>query len=402
MMPGWRQTRREFSLRWIWDSPLQLVFLALLLLGAGTAARIAAALRSAATTRATAAVTWAALVAEEAALQLAARPSVAPGLHVVRTAVADVQVEVDAEQWRLTVSLPDGHQERFWCSWLPGAAHPAFAQAWTSARSDRGVVCGAAAPVYGPLPALAPVKGSAPPSQFVRDAGVALRHLTAGTDRVDYRLDIEAPIERLDAAGVVEVPGNLWIDAGTRPLHVELTQDLTVLVRGNVYLGRSIAVTGPGRLLLAAVAQPGELVFVDRDANGRWSDRDDRIGPTECGPLEGAGAVWIGLPGQGQEPMSLQVGLFAAGPVHLLAERAEVAGCVLAGAGVHGLGGERELTAMASRWFDLDREAVPGFLSAGCPRPGRLFRVDESEAPPRQETVAEDRDEGLYAAWSGR
>ena len=79
MMPGWRQTRREFSLRWIWDSPLPLVFWALLLLGAGTAARIAAALRSAATTRATAAVTWAALVAEEAALQLAALPSVAPG-----------------------------------------------------------------------------------------------------------------------------------------------------------------------------------------------------------------------------------------------------------------------------------------------------------------------------------
>lgn len=402
MTPRWRRPHREFRLRWLLDSPLLLVFWALLLLAVGTAARIAAVVRSAAQTGAAAHATWAALVAEEAALQLASGPFPAPGAHVVTTPSATVHVEVEDDRWRLTVPMANGRTERFSCTLLPGAAHPAFAQPWTSGGADSAVTRTGAAPVRGPMPPVGPLAMASPPGEFVRDAGIALRYLTAGTDRADFRLDIDAPVAPLSAAGVVAVPGNLWIDAGPEPLHVELERDLTIVAYGNIYVGRSVAVTGPGRLMLAAVTPPGERTFVDRDGNGRWSAGDEAMGAAGTGPIEGGGAIWLGLPGEASASLALSVGLFATGPVHLLVDRTSVMGCLLAGAGVHGLGGVRGLAARASRWIDVEREGVPGFLPVGCPRPGRLCRDDEPHGLPLPPAVSDEREEGLYAAWSGR
>ena len=81
------------------------------------------------------------------------------------------------------------------------------------------------------------------------DPGLALLRLSAGTDRTDYVLGggRSAGAPKIPDDGVVVVDGNLWVDCGGQPLELTLVRDLTIVVRGNVYLGRSVRVLGAGR-----------------------------------------------------------------------------------------------------------------------------------------------------------
>jgi len=156
---------------------------------------------------------------------------------------------------------------------------------------------------------------------------------------------------------------------------VPLRRDHVVVVRGNLYVGRSILVDGPGRLVLVTCAGAGERSFADVDGNGRWSQSDRLFGPGDfAGPAEGAGNVYLGLPGSPGRVVC-DVSLVVAGELHLGAT-AQVAGPVVLGHGATAtaVGARLEPT---RRWvFRVDRESVPGFVTDGAPRPGVLVRAD--------------------------
>lgn len=224
----------------------------------------------------------------------------------------------------------------------------------------------------------------------VVDAGLALLRLPAGTDRADFVLGggRAQRTPNIPECGVVHVFGNLWVDCTGVPLELSLSRDLTVVVHGNVYLGRSVLVSGPGHLTIAAAADGGTS-FVDKDGNGRWSPGEVLLGTAAfSGPVEGAGNVYLGLPREPAQPIDLQVGILVAGALHIGAEEARVHGpLVLAGAGVQLGRGAGQLVCTGTRLPSLRRSALPGFAAIGNPRPGPLLPLHEEPlypaAPPR-------------------
>src|SRR5690606_30943722 len=157
------------------------------------------------------------------------------------------------ERLEITVLSPREATVRFTCESLRGAAPACFGHALTLAEGLAGTegeadewLRGVARPQLGPLPQLAlPAPVKLPLPGLTVDREVAFLHLPAGTDRADYRLgeppDVIAPPPHLQVA---EVPGNLWILPGARALRFDLRAPLTIVVRGHVYLGRSIRGTG--------------------------------------------------------------------------------------------------------------------------------------------------------------
>jgi hypothetical protein len=207
-----------------------------------------------------------------------------------------------------------------------------------------------------------------------RDPGIALTRLPAGTDRDDFVLGAGNLEPTADAGGAVHfVRGNLWVDCGPEPLRLSLPRDLTLVVAGNVYLGRSIAVAGPGRLTIAAQVADG-VAFADVDGNGRWSTGDQlRSDDAFSGPMEGAGAVYLGLPREGAEHLCFDVGLVVGGELHLAADRALVRGPVVLSFGGTVLPGRRGRLVVAGWSAPLHETGLlPGFAAVGSPRPGPL------------------------------
>lgn len=210
------------------------------------------------------------------------------------------------------------------------------------------------------------------------DPGLALLRLSAGTDRTDYVLGggRSAQSPRIPDDGVVVVDGNLWVDCGGQPLELTLVRDLTIVVRGNVYLGRSVRVLGAGRLTVATDAK-GATSFSDLDGNGRWSVGEPLHGADSFrGPLEGGGNVYVGMPREAPEPIELDLGLVCVGVMHVAAAEATVHGPLAVGAAgvrLHASGGR--VVATGKRMPSLRRSALPGFAAIGSPRPSALVPV---------------------------
>lgn len=207
---------------------------------------------------------------------------------------------------------------------------------------------------------------------FARDVGVGLRYVAGGTDRDDFVWRDPSAVAVPPPGGLLIVRGHLWVLPGDAPLRVRLTRDLVVVVEGNIYLGRTLEVTGPGRLLLASRLSDGATAFADLDASGSWSPGDLLLGGREpADPIEGAGAVWLGLPGHARE-LRCDAGLVVAGQLHLAARTATVRGPLCVTCGVTAFDGA-ELSASHDGWnFDGGRDRVPGFQVEGGPRAGWL------------------------------
>ncbi len=191
------------------------------------------------------------------------------------------------------------------------------------------------------------------------DGAIALLRLPEGTDGRDYVPQVNAagicPLD-LPGDGILVLPGHLWLPEGDRPLILELRRPLTVLVQGNIYLGRSLQVRGPGKLTLVAVS-------------GEWS-----------ASVEGAGAIHLGLPSSAASEeaapgLQVDASLVAQGAVHLQNGPVRVDGALVAKLGMHRRA-QSQLQLTGLRLFLAQREIPPGFRSQGSPRPGLLQRID--------------------------
>lgn len=205
-----------------------------------------------------------------------------------------------------------------------------------------------------------------------RDHGIALLHWQAGTDRDDFVFQHAAKPVVLDAVGeILVVHGHLWVEPGVRPLELHLARDLTVVVQGNLYLGRSVRVHGSGRLLVVTAACPAGASFVDADGNGRWSEGESlHASPRFAGPIEGAGNVYCGLRGV-DAGLEFAGGLVVGGQLHVSADTT-VAGPLVLAHGMTAIGPHGRLHAAGEWRFHAERDLVPGFVTHGRPRPGML------------------------------
>jgi hypothetical protein len=185
-----------------------------------------------------------------------------------------------------------------------------------------------------------------------RDAQLALLRLPRGTERRDFVL----PPARRDHArierhqdGLVVVDGHLWVDRGDRPLAVELNGSVTIVVRGNVYLGRSLLTTGAGRLTIYAAKVEPE-------------------------PAEGSGQILLGLPGEAVPEVRTDASLLAEGDVHVHGRTAVLRGSCLVGGEWRGNASGGAVQFTGDRLPVVARELVPGFCVSGPSRPGWLRR----------------------------
>lgn len=218
---------------------------------------------------------------------------------------------------------------------------------------------------------------------FVEEDSIALLRLKHGTDRRDFVPDdITGGTwrPRISADGVRVVPGNLWIDRGDKPLRVFLPRSLTIVVHGNLYLGRSVLVSGPGRLVFVTTAptQKGaedSFDFVDLDGNGGWSTGDRRADggdpATFRGPVEGQAAAYLGLPGAATRLVDVAASIVAAGEFYVRAERTRLRGSLVAGHGITWAKACR-LELSGDALPNVEREPLPGFCRTGGARPGLL------------------------------
>jgi hypothetical protein len=230
---------------------------------------------------------------------------------------------------------------------------------------------------------------------FVRDSGLALLHLAVGTDREDFTLGsgcTNVSLASLDE--LVVVSGNLWVEAAANPLLLQVERDTVIIVEGNLYLGRPLRRYGPGRLLIVTTVVEGACAFADRDGDGRWSSGDRLYGAGGfAGPVEGSGNVWLGGRGAGDK-LDIDVGLVVAGEL-MLHCAAAVSGPVVAAHGVTRIASAGELEAVGGWLFRTDRERVPGFLTSGPARPGKLHCLGPTR--PR-EPFGSDGNQTLYLA----
>lgn len=370
------------------DSPLLLAVWTAIALLCGVLVDVAGSLQRAETTRAAAAAALARVAAETVAARHLPNDGGALSARIGDVAVA---AERRSGEWVLTADLA-GRRSLFRGSELAGASPEAFAHAVSFVdptivpRFDGGQrITNDALPRIDEGQLADAVRADRCVS-LRRDRGVALLTWEKGTERDDF---VFVP-ERFGAefgttGGLVVVPGHLWIEPGARPLRFSLHEDLVLVVRGNLYVGRSILVDGPGRLVLATARDPDGAVFADLDGNGRWSSGDAlRDGAEFAGPQEGCGNVYLGL-GVGHGSLRLDASLVAGGEVHLRAN-AEVAGPLVLAYGVTSIGRARHRLVPEARWaFQVQRERVPGFFTSGPPRVGFLEVLGgESAASARQ------------------
>lgn len=302
-----------------------------------------------------------------------------------RSEVAGVRVDVSHERGELLLRCltSDGDAAAFTCAELPGAGPDALAwprAARSAAELER--IGGGSLLSADAWPQLDGALASAAPRAdamrgFRADQAIALQFLRAGTDRDDYVW--VGGHEPRAAAGVLVVPGHLWIEPGDLPLRVWLRDDLTVIVEGNLYVGRRVEVAGPGRLLVVTTVPQGSVAFADRDGSGGWSAGDMLRDATRfCGPVEGGGGVFVGLGAAAAAPIRCDFGLVITGDLHVAAPVDVVGPLVLrCGLTVGGDGRGRFEPPSGSWVFRPERERVPGFVTSGSARAGLLRAVDK-------------------------
>ena len=379
--------RAPFQLRWVLGSPLLLAACfaatgASLVLG-----RAMGALHEARAIRRGLEEAAARLAAEQAAIDYVGSQGNRTERSVDAGSGIEVRASVSSDPATGALALAadvGGRQLSFSCPLLPGATPAVFGLDFVT------VVGAPELPAHWPhpavvqrsdLPQLDPAKverGRDPVRALLRrDAGIALLRLPAGTDREDYVF--ASPCVRPVHCGVLTVPGNLWLDAGSVPLQFVLDEDLTIAVVGNAYLGRSVRVDGPGRLTIVTVIDEG-VAFADNDGNGRWSPGDVARGPRFEGPMEGAGTVWLGLPREVGTKLDLELGLVVGGELMCAAEATRVGGTVVLGQGGTLLAGRRgDLKVVGRHDPRGERALLPGFAAVGDPRPGCLKQMDRQQ-----------------------
>lgn len=276
---------------------------------------------------------------------------------------------------QIEARLANGDVHRFVAPELSGAPPAAFARACSFTVAGDGLSGLPLAPAQMPRLEVRLLERAAraDAANFARrDLGVALLQWQAGTDADDFVCRDALQPRELEALGeLLVVPGHLWIESGNRALELFLSHDLVVVVMGNLYLARSVRVRGPGRLVFVTTQAPGGCAFVDADGNGRWSAGEALLGAaTFGGPIEGSGNVYCG--GRGSEaPIDFPGGLMVGGQLHLLTDTV-VAGPVVLGHGLTALRPQARLQPLGEWAFHPERERVPGFVTTGAPRPGRL------------------------------
>ncbi len=370
--------------RSLFDSPLLLAAWGAIVCGTLAMLDVGGSLRRAELVRKAAAPELARLAAETALAKVAEQD---PAATFARMTVGGVVVTVARNdgEFQLTSEVGDDMVFRFGAAEMPGAAPGVFAYACSAVDpACAKVVSGSRLITAEQLPwldskRLATAARGEQLAAFRLDQGIALLAWESGTEKPDYVLDPTRVAGLDDAGGLVVLPGNLWIEVGEQPLRLRLLRDLVVVVQGNLYVGRSIDVDGPGRLVLVTRSGAGERSFADLDANGRWSQGDRLCGEGEfAGPGEGAGNVYLGLP-VATRALACDVGLVVGGELHLGAA-ASIAGPMVLAHGVTVTGSVGARLEARRQWaFRVDREQVPGFVTDGPPRPGTLVRA----APPR-------------------
>lgn len=383
------------ALRPLLTSPLVLCGLALALLATLAADRALRAQHEAAAAR-DLTLSLAARIAAEAAARsqtpgdggAALRLDAGGGL----VAEAQVAARLDGGAVRLAVDIAEQRHE-FWFQRLPGGSPAAlglpFSAAPFAALPAEWVAANQCVretlPEALPPDRLALAEGYE--QHIVSDGGLALLRLSGGTDRPDFVFGPRPGSAQQAPSGHWLVDGNLWVDEGNRPLELRLQQDLTLHVRGNVYLGRSIRIHGPGHLTVVAVADGG-VGFLDQDGNGRWSAGEPVLDhETFRGPVEGAGNVYLGLPRSAPERLEFDLALRVQGGLHVAAEEARVHGAVMVqGGGLRIGSGRGWLVATGARTPNLCRSLVPGFAAVGGARPGRLLPLGRQTLYPAAPT----------------
>lgn len=314
--------------------------------------------------------------------------------------IGDVQLAVGNRggEWFVTATV-EGRSLAFRAADLPGASPAVFAE--SCSYVDRALVgstlgrCIDAAdlPRFDER-ALTEADRADQCAMLRRDGGVALLTFETGTERDDFVFDAARTMSEVSVSrDLLVVPGHLWIQPSDRPLHFVLKEDLVVVVRGNLYVGRSIEVSGGGRLVFATCVDQDAAVFSDVDGNGRWSPGDRLRRSAEFrGPIEGTGNVYLGLRGEAAS-VRIDAGLVVAGEAHLAAD-AQVAGPVVLSFGVTESRSRRCRLVPEGRWtFQVEREIVPGFQVHGGRRPGVLRGAMEP---------ASSREQALYLATPAR
>jgi hypothetical protein len=209
--------------------------------------------------------------------------------------------------------------------------------------------------------------------QLFCDSEVAFLHLPAGTDRLDHTLGTSLDhMTPPPESQVVEVKGNLWVLPSSQPLSIVLHTPLTLIVHGNVYLGRSVEVVGRGPLTI--VAHRTGTTFRDLDGDGTRSPQDPLLGGPGIPALEGDGAVYFGLPGLADQPtLCLALNLVAEGEIHVLTA-VRHHGALVGGHGLTACNDRARLELTGRCLQDVARTRIPGFATSGAPRPGVLHR----------------------------
>lgn len=377
---------QRFQLRWLFASPL---LLAACFAGVSTTlvlGRAVDALSEAESIRDDMEVAAAMVVAELAAAEYAVSSGAAAEHQLDLGHGIEVRAAAQEESANKHVHLSATvGQKQFAMQFavLPGACSPVFGERLTVTHASDLPPSWPVAQRVGPedLPAhdlsdAVVVRESLLSLQLEHDPGIALLQLLAGTDSRDFvmgsGLGSSASIV-VRSSRVIVVEGNLWIERGAWPLRFDLQQSLTLFVRGNLYVGRSIETYGPGRLTIATLSRPGAS-FCDLDGDGRWSANDRANAPSGfAGPIEGVGNVYLGMPRHRARRLVVDAGLVVAGELHLAANEAAVHGpLVLRHGGTVLPGSAGTLRAELTDVAALARSSVPGFATTGGPRPGPL------------------------------
>jgi hypothetical protein len=382
------------------ETPLPVAVLGLLACLLAGVVQVAAALGRAETVRREVASELASLAANAAALEIGVAR---PGRHTLAVGEHRVVVEVGGRVVACAVRSGDGEVAHFVAPVLPGALPMALAHRFASV-DPRAVAAVGDGVVVAPedLPRLAADALAAAPRAdrwpgFRRDPAVALMRLEGGTERDDHVVAVpDGAALPVPPAGVVVVPGHLWLTSPSGVLRVGLERDLVVVVEGNLYVAASLVVDGPGRLVLWGRTPPGQTAFADNDGNGRFTAGDRLLGAGGfAGALEGAGGVYFGLPG-GSPDLAIGALLVAEGELHAVA-RTTLHAPAVAKSGLTELG-SGSIRCGESELLDVQRDSLPGLLPSGQPRPGRLLAM----APLPAGSAAGVPEELLYLGVPGR
>lgn len=368
------------SWRFFLDSPLLFAAWGAVVLGCVAMFDVGAALRRAELVREAAAPELARLAAETALARVLDED---PAATSARVAVGGVVVTMarSGGGFRLASRVGNAGVYRFDAPEVSGAAPGVFASGCSAVDPGAArLVSGCRLITPEQLPRLDPAQLAVAArgerhAAFRLDQGIALLSWESGTEKPDYVFEPARMADLDGASGLVVLPGNLWIEVGEKPLRFRLERDLVVVVEGNLYVGRSIAVDGPGRLVLVTRRGAGETSFADLDGNGRWSRGDQIRGAGDfTGPGEGAGNVYLGLPGASGS-IACDLSLVVGGELHLGVAARIVGPLVLSHGATPTAAVGARLEAHRGWAFHVDRERVPGFATDGPPRPGALVRA---------------------------